>query len=361
MHDKQRLALRAAGRIHERLIRVMSVPLQVGLPEQEWNEYRQLMHLIHKAETHGWQGAVRNLRIRLRNTFRTLQAYIDEGVRQLSPDQWRDGLLSHRQLYEEILALHNEFDEVRCDFQQETISVITERIVLEGIDLGSFEIRLDWNALDETHAYSVIAREPNPAASNAETTHPHVQSEHLCEGDGHRPIRAALAEGRLFDFFTIVDRTLATYNSGSPHVSLERWSGEPCVDCSYLLDDDERYSCQQCNDSCCGDCVVVCLNCEYYYCARCIAQCEACDDGFCESCIEECAACGGRFCMSCLCDNLFCGVCRDEREENSESEREESEEPTKTVLDRPHGGGIVADHDQTAVQSVRLGQAPVPS
>ncbi len=60
---------------------------------------------------------------------------------------------------------------------------------------------------------------------------PHVSDETLCEGDGRRAIHAALAAGRLYDFFTIVDRLLNTYASGRAYVDLDNWFGTPCHDC----------------------------------------------------------------------------------------------------------------------------------
>ena len=57
----------------------------------------------------------------------------------------------------------------------------------------------------------MIALDPSPAASNSETTHPHVQTNQLCEGDGRSAIRHAMREGRLLDFFVLVRQILQTY------------------------------------------------------------------------------------------------------------------------------------------------------
>ena len=83
------------------------------------------------------------------------------------------------------------------------------------MNLGPFEIRLDWGSLSDPNPYSVVALDPNSAASNDEVTHPHVKDEHLCEGEGHSAIRAALAECRLLDFFMLVSQVLHTYGQGS--------------------------------------------------------------------------------------------------------------------------------------------------
>jgi hypothetical protein len=47
--------------------------------------------------------------------------------------------------------------------------------------------------------------------------------------DRHPPIRNALEQGRLHDFFMIVANLLRTYNWGSPFVSVSDWRGEECA------------------------------------------------------------------------------------------------------------------------------------
>jgi len=110
---------------------------------------------------------------------------------------------------------------------------VTEPITLEDVYLGPFRIQLELNkdirlssveALSELYqggAYHVIALEPNLAATDASVNHPHVSNERLCEGDGYAPIRAALEQGRLCDFFTLVRSILNTYSPDSPYVRLD--------------------------------------------------------------------------------------------------------------------------------------------
>ena len=63
----------------------------------------------------------------------------------------------------------------------------------------------------------MIALDPHPAALNDAVTHPHVSDERLCTGDAGAAIQAALAAGRVFDFFTLVRSVLVTYNPESPY------------------------------------------------------------------------------------------------------------------------------------------------
>lgn len=138
--------------------------------------------------------------------------------------------------------------------QEHTVSAVTEEIVLEGVDLGRFEIALKWDKLGCSQPYAVIALDPNPAASSSDTTHPHVQDGSLCEGDGRMPIRQALRQGRLLDFFIMVRQVLETYNAASAYVSLDQWHGIDCHDCGRLVAGDDRYTCERCEVDVCGDC-----------------------------------------------------------------------------------------------------------
>ena len=164
-------------------------------------------------------------------------------------------------IYRDILALDDEFEEVEIDLDEHELSVTTDRIVLEDIDLGPFEIRLDWQRLGASSAYRVVALDPNPAARSDDVTHPHVQDEQLCEGEGRAAIRAALAEGRLYDFFLLVSQLLHTYGRGSAYVELDDWDGVPCDDCGGSVDEDDRYYCQRCGATLCGSCSVTCQGC----------------------------------------------------------------------------------------------------
>ena len=100
-----------------------------------------------------------------------------------------------REIFRDLTALQEEFSEVECNLKRPTISVVTQEVTLEGVELGRFEIILDLRCLDEHQPYEVTALDPSPAASNADVTHPHVETGKLCEGEGRAAIRAALSQG----------------------------------------------------------------------------------------------------------------------------------------------------------------------
>ena len=139
--------------------------------------------------------------------------------------------------------------------------------------------------------YRVVARDPNPAARNDSVTHPHVQDEMLCEGDGRSAIRAALAQGRIFDFFLLVSQVLHTYARGSAYVEMDDWSGVSCSDCGTTMSPDDSYCCQRCGSELCGDCRRSCAGCEESHCSGCLSQCPECEMDFCRGCLEVCPGC----------------------------------------------------------------------
>ena len=133
-------------------------------------------------------------------------------------------------------------NELDYDCRGRRLSVVTEPIVLAGVYLGPFEIRLQWArpTRGDMPAYRVIAKDPHPAEGRDNVTHPHVMDEILCEGEGRHAVRQALKQGRLLDFFTLVAGILRTYNPESPFVELVLWHGGSCSDCGAGVNEDSQ-------------------------------------------------------------------------------------------------------------------------
>src|SRR6185503_21200255 len=186
--------------------------------------------------------------------------------------------------------------------------------------LGPFEIQLQWSRQlqGDAPAYRVLAKDPHPAESRDNVTHPHVMDEILCEGDGRHAIRQALSQGWLLDFFTLVSGVLRTYNPESPFVELALWSGSSCSDCGALVDEDYSYSCHKCGDTICGECETVCGGCDDSCCSGCIGMCAACEESFCRRCLKPCEACHRHVCSGCLDDQERCTICHEEESANED-------------------------------------------
>ena len=281
--------------------------------------------MIDVAENLGYTGASRVLRGRLLDAVIALQSEVDEAMYIVSKRS--DTLATAKDVVKDLIALDSDFADLELAFAEQTISVTTDPIELEETYLGSFTIVLEIRYLGQTRPYRVVAVDPNPACSCDSTTHPHVQNEELCEGEGQKPIENALKSGRLFDFFMIVNQVLHTYNAGSAYVSLSDWSGTECRDCGSTVDDDELSSCSRCEAQICGECTCSCERCNEAYCDDCVTACEGCQDNYCGSCIESCDRCDKPFCENCLTEGT-CDDCIDNKEETKTPEDDNPSEPS---------------------------------
>ncbi|MHC4159896.1 MAG: hypothetical protein ACYSSO_12540 [Planctomycetota bacterium] len=278
--------------------------------------------------THSWFAAAQQCSIRISRSLDDL-TYSLPGAKQF---------LSHRQkevpklslLVAELEQLRQEFGNIDYDSEHNCISVITEPIDLEGLYLGPFRIqlRLDWlKDLYQDSPYCCIALDPHPAATCEDVTHPHVSNEKLCEGEGAAAIRAALEEGRLCDFFTMVRSILNTYSPDSPYVALHDWDGEPCYDCGYVMNSENSYYCGFCDHGYCEECSSYCRLCDETVCLGCGGQCPHCEEMVCPNCISRCTECNGLCCKECLEEDL-CPNCKQEMEIENE---EHTNETTRTT------------------------------
>ena len=317
------------------LIRVNRQP---ELPTDMWQQCVLLVRKWKRANQRAWNSAAQCLR---RDLLIAVEQLRDELVlfeQRLLPTSERPQPVSLRDIYQELAALRREFDDCSCHGKRKLISVTTERIELDGTDLGPFKIRLDWRELlEERPAYQVIALDPNPAACNSGVTHPHVQDDAVCEGEGQQPIRRALREVRLLDFFVIVANLLRTYNAESPYVALEDWYGVECTDCGRSADEDARWTCEACQTNVCGECVVNCADCDGGMCHDCVAPCGGCGEQHCNRCLGRCSHCREEHCESCLDDH--------ERHCHEQSEQEDEDRVAgDSQLDAPsaplHADGV---------------------
>jgi len=334
--------------IHDQMVNGDNVAEVASLPDQAWQQCDQLVRKIRIANRKGWGLAVNRLRRDLHCALDGLQSPLADVRRRLVPPPTKQHKVSAQDILADLKALHDEFDDVRCDRRGRTVSVTTEPITLEGVYLGPFEICLDWDDLAscEPDNYRVIALDSNPAASDDSVTHPHVQYDVLCAGDGGQPIRQALGQGRLLDFFLIVANLLRTYNSGSPYVALSEWQGVRCADCGGTTSNDERWICEKCESTVCGECYFTCPGCDCVFCSECLTRCEGCDQLHCNACMKQCSVCGDDRCQGCLDDDERCSDC-DEQETEEESEvpvsnEQHTEDGAAGTSVQPHGVGQVA-------------------
>ncbi|MCA9056305.1 MAG: hypothetical protein KDA75_20895 [Planctomycetaceae bacterium] len=354
--------LRAADAIQQqyrRLARSQTDP--IPLPQQRWEQLQRWARMIGHAEQRAYSGAARRCRARFRETLRLLHRDLEYALDDLDRALQRPGVPTLRLLYDEMRSLFDEFDQVEIDGEERELRVMTERIVLDGIDLGPFEIRLEWAELAGSHSYRVVPLDPNYPSCDDHVPHPHVQGESLCEGDGHHAISRALEQGQLGEFFVLVRQILRTYNEDSPYVALNRWNGVPCIDCGDVIAAEDSYGCDRCSERLCGDCYCCCTRCEVTLCSECVEHCSACDELACSRCLTSCAACGQACCERCLVDSL-CPDCEPLPEETyddpTEASAADSSTPPPTAAEAIPATSLPS---AAAVQPDRVGEAVVPA
>ena len=344
-----RLALAIHGHLQQQRSNIRTIEL----PESVWLTCQSLQRQLRRALAHDWQLAARRLDRDFNVQLRTL---LDQ-MRQIVSDRMTTAtkhMPTVRDIYQDILSLEAEFQSVSWSIRQRTMSVTTSDVILGGIDLGRFQIELDWRKLPDSTAFRVIALDPNPADSNESVTHPHVDSESLCVGNARMPIQHALEQGRIADFFLIVNSVLLTYNRGSPYVSLTDWQGVSCSACGDSVNSDDRYTCGKCEDFLCESCYRCCEPCSGHFCCACVASCDACDEDVCQSCQQNCKSCNSMFCPNCLEENL-CDNCQQEAYEKESTAQTIGNSSTRTSS----GGG--ESHVEPEVHAHRLEQAAVLS
>ncbi len=336
--------LRLASRIHQTLVRkVAQRPLPV-LPDQFWENAQRWSRYLLMMHERGWHGAAAVAREELECALKSVFSQSETALSLLAARESSPPAVRMRDIYDELVALHQEFNEVDWNFKTGTLSVVTEPITLDETELGAFEVVLDWQNWDSSMPYKVVARQENPAECDNGVTHPHVHSEKLCEGDGRMPIRQALQQGRVCDFFLLVKQVLETYNPGSAFVKLQNWSGARCSDCGH--DCEETLVCQGCESDICEECCCWCSACDGRRCSECRGRCHGCERTHCHDCLSACADCSEDFCEECLTDGC-CSDCREaavpaESSANAAQPDEGSETPSVAVHSAGLGQAVVS-------------------
>lgn len=336
---------RAALRIHRQLVKARLEREAVELPTEFWTLLCVKQELHQQALENNWQHAQMELEHEIARMLKDLVYRCQEVMQPLKKRSTPHELISVPDLWREMEYLAEEFDDIECDLKASELRVTTDAIELEGINLGRFQIILEWKLLGNHHGYRIKAMDPNAAESNEDMVHPHVNNEFLCEGDGSQAIKQALQQGRLFDFFLLVRQVLINYNPSSAYLALSRWYGTACQSCSSIVEGDDAYSCPCCSDYICGECTGYCHNCTDTMCQGCVKSCPHCENYFCTRCMIHCSACVAEGCDACLVDGL-CPSCQTSEESDDDDEDVESAEE--------HPAGAETD-------ALCVGQALVPA
>jgi hypothetical protein len=213
MKPHRDLLIRMAGRIHRHLSR----PTPAAASNWE-TIIHDLLGKFHNLENHwrlarhansrGWYAAATAKEQDLRHEAHCIETAA--GCLHLEP--WGPSFVANAptlgMVVAELHQLQEEFEDFEIDLKTGIVTVSTDRIVLEDIDLRPFSIELHLSRLGErldSQCFNCVALEPNPAEGNNSVTHPHVQDDRLCAGDATTPISVALREGRLAQNAALLD------------------------------------------------------------------------------------------------------------------------------------------------------------
>jgi hypothetical protein len=326
MHDHHRPQLRAAVRLRERYVKASQ-----SLRTIRTDHRQRLDFLLETAEstaerlTHaldrGWTTAADYLRREYLSSLRDIgpavQSLIEDAEHTPEP------IPSLRDLFEELLAVEEDFNTLSIDHKAGTIAVLTDAIELEDVDLGRFSIELSYRAIgDLSHDrwFKAITQDPRSPSHDSSITHPHVCDDRVCTGDASVPIRIALTTGRLSEFFMLVRSVLQTYNADSAYVRLDDWDGVSCADCGELANPNDLCFCDGCEQDHCEDCIRCCVDCSQSGCRSCLKRSELTQEWVCSSCEASCNDCG-KFCAASeLTDRGLCDDCQAEADAREEEE-----------------------------------------
>ncbi|MCA9049968.1 MAG: hypothetical protein KDA89_14630 [Planctomycetaceae bacterium] len=267
---------------------------------------------------------------------------------------------SARAIQAELHEAENEFGEVRFDKRSKTLSVTTEHITLEGLELGRFEIRLNPTAVaanDGLDVLEAVALDPNPCSIDELITHPHVNDGRVCLGNASEPFRMALRDHRIADAFQLVAAVLRTYGANSPYCTIDNWDGRPCDDCGDLAGADNCYYCEPCDRHFCEDCFSACGGCGEPLCLGCLACCAMCDDRVCDNCRRVCSHCGELACSGCIEDEL-CPTCVEDSQNEETEDDEEEVEHNQVEQNQPE---ISTSKTQAPTTCVSAARSAVPA
>lgn len=254
------------------------------------------------------------------DTGRDINGYVDHLIRLLG-ELVDLPIISMTNSTQEINAIVHSWEQVK--YRGGILSVLISKINLsdgeETVFLGSFWAEVDLNDIDsELHIVSVDEIE-----SNDGYYHPHVSDQELCAGEGVDLMIDAISQGRLEDYFRIIEAILRTYNENSPHNHLSEWYGSShkgrffCGYCEEWRNDESLYYCSKCGFEYCeycnsdGDC---CAECNEWYCGECLTACHSCQNTLCGRCEVFCSSCENTICSECReecshCEECICGEC----------------------------------------------------
>lgn len=249
----------------------------------------------------------------VKNNSRYLLQRIDSCVNEL--DDTTDSsnpiaLPTLTDCYKQVKALEAEFGHCELAARANLLTTRSHEVQLDNITFGRYFIHIELARLAQNHRgfYRVVPVSAE-CPTVGESTHPHLMSERLCEGNGRSAIDKAFADGRLYDCCLLINSILQTYGSG-PYVELEQFGSGggheySCEECGAGLGEDETFCCDSCERTMCRDCVSHCGANDNWICESCTDAARSNN----EPCVSSCTMLGAHHCD--VRENERCPECND--------------------------------------------------
>ena len=136
VRERLRLATRIFRQIEQARLNAPGL-----LPECEWQRLLSVQRGLEMSRVRGWTASVPRLRRQHASLVRTVVSHLEARQRVLDEMRDRRPVASVRDLIADLAALETEFGGLSINLQKKTFAVVTPSVVLEGIELGRFEIQ----------------------------------------------------------------------------------------------------------------------------------------------------------------------------------------------------------------------------
>src|SRR5262249_3875561 len=155
--------MRLALAIHGRLAASQAGEVSIEMPLQAWQGCVDLIRQIRRAKLRSWHLAAKavadELIYEIPSVLHELTAMQDRLKSQTSELR----ISSVTDVYQDLVALDEEFEELEYSSDICSLCVTTEPIILQGVYLGPFEIQLKIRraSANTEGSYSVVAKDPH--------------------------------------------------------------------------------------------------------------------------------------------------------------------------------------------------------
>jgi hypothetical protein len=172
LNVNKKLLLRTAERIRGCMHQAQSQTAEIQLPDHYWDECRALSQRVRLARSRGWHNAAAALAESLRYPLCQCLEQLNDLCNRWISGRPTESIAAVRDVFADLEALLDEFDDLSFDLSEAVLSVTTAPIVLEDILLGRFQEKAHERPLPdlEPAAQEAAAASAAAARESAEET-----------------------------------------------------------------------------------------------------------------------------------------------------------------------------------------------